>query len=191
MATAPTMIRPWATYWATGGKPRKNMTLIITLEQQAAGERAAHRALAAEEADAAEHGGGDRVEREGAADDRIARARLRGDEEAGEGRQQAADRIGGDPRAVDRYAGAKGADRVVAGGIEAEAERRGLLELPHANEQHTSSTKAVGRVAGQQIGEPVGNGAAGRGQDQQRRAADDEGAGERDDDRRQAKPRPR
>ena len=101
-ATAPMMIRPCATYWATGVKPRKNMTLIITLSSRlpASAPRMVpwppRKPTPPSTAAAIEFSVKD------CADHRIARAGLRRDEESGAGAQQAADGIGRDPRRVDR-----------------------------------------------------------------------------------------
>ena len=110
-ATAPMMIRPCATYWATGVKPRKNITLIITLSSRlpASAPRIVpwppRKPMPPSTAAAIE------FSVKACADQRVARAGLRRDEQAGAGGQQTADRIGGDARAVDRHAGAIGADR--------------------------------------------------------------------------------
>ena len=60
-ATAPMMIRPCGDILGDRREAEEEHDADHQAEQQAAGERAAHGALAAEEADAAEHRGGDRV----------------------------------------------------------------------------------------------------------------------------------
>ncbi len=78
---------------------------------------------------------------------------------------------------------------LLAHGDEADAERRGLIELPAMMQQHQHDEPPPA-AAGEEIGELRRDGAARARQDEQGRAADDEGAGERHDDGRIA-PRPR
>ena len=134
-ATAPMMISPCATYCATGVKPRKNMTLIITLSSRlpASAPRMVpcppRKPMPPSTAAAIEFS--------------VKAVPMTGSPEpvcAATNRpapvdKQAADRIGGDPRGIDRHAGAIGADRVLARRIEAEAERRCEIELPQQDDR--------------------------------------------------------
>ena len=92
------------------------------------------------------------VERERLADQRIARAGLRGDEEAGEGLKQAADDIGAHARGRDVDAGAVGALGIVADRDQAEPKRRRQIELPQNDEQHEQDAPRSVR-AGEEVGQ--------------------------------------
>ena len=176
-----TMIRPLATYWATGGNPKKNMTLIITASSRLPAIAPRNVPMPPRNPTPPSTAAVIEFEDQGRADDRVARARLRRDIDPGEGGKRAGDGIGYDPRSGDVDAASIGAFRVVPRRVDVLAERRRLQETP-AEQQQNEQEERCRQLAGEPVREPGRDMAAGPGHDQQRHAADDERGGERHDD---------